>query len=214
MKKPQEIPVIVCRKKGAIRRYFGKYKDLDETETRKRWKRIPGGVFPPEVDTEKKALEFARAWFIAEMAARAQRATSMSSAVTSWPDLCRAYEKEVPKRLRGADASRHEAIVRAAFLRRSPILCSRPVSEHDEALVLGWGRAMLSDPLGRKGREDEPRDPLTVRNIGRVLDDIYRFAQASGPYPKGIRRPTEGIEYKAEIAGALRQKLRLGKEGE
>jgi len=71
---------------------------------------------------------------------------------------------------------------------------------------------MLSAPLGRKGQENEPRDPLTVRNCGRVLDDIYRYAQANGLFPRGLRRPTEGAEYRAEIAGALKEKTRLGRD--
>ncbi|WP_214673291.1 hypothetical protein, partial [Escherichia coli] len=48
------LPVLVCRVKGKDGRFFGKFKDPDETEPSKRWKRIPGGPFSPEVDNEEK----------------------------------------------------------------------------------------------------------------------------------------------------------------
>lgn len=108
---------------------------------------------------------------------------------------------------------KHEAEKRAAFLRSSVILCSRPTGEHDDVLSVAWVRALLSEALGRKGRESEPRDPLTVRNAARISDSVYRFAQARGYYPKSQRRPTESDEFKAEISGALREKARLGQEG-
>jgi integrase len=208
-----EVPVTVCQCKGEKRRFFGKYKDPDEADPKKKWKKIPGGPFGPEIDTRAKAMACARRWFETEMAERQLPERKAKVAAVSWPDVVDAFCLDVKARLRGADASKHEAEKRAAFLRRSAILCSRAVAEHDDTLAVAWVRTMLSEPLGRKGREDEPRDALTVRNVARVLDAIYKFAQARGYFPKTLRRPTEAEEFKAEISGALREKQKLGQEG-
>jgi hypothetical protein len=208
--KEKALPVCVCRWKRLPNRFFAKYKNPDT----KKWERIPGGAYPSEIDTEEKALACARAWYEIESADRALK-KSMAPIATSatWPDVCDRFVVDAKARLRGADASRHEAEKRGQFLRRSSILCTRPVSGHDDALAVTWLRSMLSEPLRRKGREDEPRDALTVRNAARVLDAIYRFAQGRGYYPKDRRRPTEAEEFRAEIAGALKEKAKLGKEG-
>ena len=121
----------------------------------------------------------------------------------TWPDVCDAFCVDVKARLRGADSSRHGEETRAKFLRHSAILCARPVAEHDDALALAWVRAILAEPLGYAGHEDEPRDALTVRNIARVLDTIYKFAQANGHFPRERRRPTEAEGSRPGIAGAL-----------
>jgi integrase len=212
-KKLAEVPVAVCHWNGQKKRFFGKFKDPDVLDSKKAWKKIPGGPFESEIDTREKALVCARTWFEVEMAERQLARTRSKTAPMSWPQLCDAFCADVKARLRGADASKHEAEKRAVFVRRSPLLCARPVAEHDDVLAIAWVRALLSEPLGRKGRENEPRDALTVRNVARCLDAIYKFAQANSYYPKTMRRPTEAEEFKAEIAGALKEKARLGLEG-
>ena len=67
---------------------------------------------------------------------------------------------------------------------------------------------ILSEP--KRGSKGEPRDPLTVRNIARVLQEIYKFARTSGYFPQDRRLPTEAEEFKAEMSGALKEKAKLG----
>jgi integrase len=210
--KKAEIPVSVCHWNGDTKRFFGKFRDDDEPRSRRKWKKIPGGPFPPEVNTKEKALACARKWYLAEMAERRLQQKPVAMTAT-WPALCDEFCEDVKKRLRGADASKDEAQRRSTFLRRSVLLCSRPVGEHDDTLAIAWVREILAEPLGRKGREGETRDALTVRNVARVLDGIYKFAQARGYLPKNMRRPTEADEFRAEIAGALKEKSKLGLEG-
>jgi integrase len=208
--KHASLSVGVCHWRGNPDRFFGKYKSPETG----RWDKIPGGAYPPEVNTRDKALACAVRWYEVEMADRALKKSKTPEGTTAtWPEVCDLFLVDVKARLRGADGSRHEAETRTGFLRRSPILCARSVREHEETLGVAWLRTMLSEPLKRKGREDEPRDALTVRNVARVLDAIYKFAQAKGYYPKERRRPTEADEFRAEIAGALKEKAKLGKEG-
>ncbi len=213
MKKTDDMPVIVCRWNGLRDRFFGKYRDDAELDAKKRWKKVPGGPFGPEFDTEKKALACARKWYEVEMAARARSCDALGTSRRSWPNVCDLFKVEAKARVRGADSTRDEAIKRATFLRPSAVLCAVPVSEHDDALALMWLRAILAEPKKKTGSEDEPRDPLTVRNIARVMREIYKFAQAKGYFPRERRLPTDSEEFKAEISGALKEKAKLGKLG-
>jgi len=207
-----QIPVNVCRWHGRADRFFAKYRDDEEPDARKRWKKIPGGAFPPAIDSEAKALKCARHWYLAEMEHRRSLMQGKPDPTVDWPAVIDAFCKDVQARVRGAGSTRHEALKRAAFLRPSEILCGRPIGDHDEDLAVRWVRQILREPLGRKGREDEPRDALTVRNLAKVLHAIYVFAQAKGYYARDRRLPTESVEFKAEITGALREKAKLGKE--
>ena len=81
--------------------------------------------------------------------------------------LCDLFVEEVSNRVRGADASRDELEKRAKFLRASPILCARPVGEHDDKRAVSWAHKTLSEP--RRGSKGEPRDD-TAR--GHALDAI------------------------------------------
>ncbi len=201
----EKVPVIVCRVDRREDRFFGKYKDpVDE-----KWKRIPGGAYPPEINTREKALACARRWYRAEMAER-QLAKAAPTEAPSWPDICQSFVEDVQKQVRGADGTKHEQITRGGFLARDPTLSLRPISEHDEVALL-WLRTMLSQPK-RMGADDEPRDPITVRNVARVLGSVYRFARRKGWFPKDRILPTQGDEFKAELAGALKEKKKLGKE--
>jgi integrase len=204
-----ESPVLVCHHKGLPNRFFGKFKDPAEADPKKRWKKIPGGAFPEPIDTEPKALVYAKRWYDMEMAERAVAVEQHAVAMTSWPCLCDAFHDEVDHRVRGADASRDELKKKAKLLRRSAMLCSRAVAEHDGRLVVAWVRKLLSEP--KNGAGGAPRDPLTVRNAARVLTEIYRFAQRNGHFPMDRRLPTENDEFKAELAGALKEKAKLGK---
>ncbi len=208
MRKKQTSPVVVCHYQGSPSRFFGKFKDSEESDPKKRWKKIPGGPFPEAFDTKAKALLCARQWYATEMAARRLGATDQATGSTTWPDLCDLFVTEVSERVRGADASRDELKKRAKFLRASPFLCSRPVAEHTEKLAVGWARKILSEP--KQGSEGVPRDALTVRNIARVLQEIYKFARSRGYFPQDRRLPTEAEEFKAEISGALKEKAKLG----
>jgi integrase len=201
-------PVNVISHKGDPYRFVGKYKCPD-TGT---WKKIPGGPLPAAYDSKPKALAFARRWYEAEIAERQLAQAAPKVSVVNWAEVCDLFVVEAKARIRGADASKDEAEKRAAFLRRSIILCSRPVAQHDEALGLVWVRSILSEPLGRKGHEDEPRDPLTVRNAAKVLRDIYKFARLQGYFPRERALPTESDEFRAEIAGALKEKAKIQKE--
>ena len=203
------IPVNVIPYKGDPFRFIGKYKCPDT----KQWKKIPGGPLPVEYNTRLKALAFARKWYEAEVAERQLAKLAPKVAVVSWPEVCDLFLVEAKARIRGADSSKDEAERRSSFLRRSVVLCARPLAEHDEALGLVWVRGMLSEPLKRKGREDDPRDPLTVRNVAKVLRDIYKFARNKGYFPRERTLPTEADEFKAEISGALKEKAKLQKEG-
>jgi len=201
-------PVMVCRYKGQADRFFGKYKDPSIANASKSWRKIPGGPFPPEANTPEKALTQAIRWFEGEMTDRAARAQQAPDKSIGWPQLCDLFLADVAKRVRGADATRDELKKRARFLRSSEMLAGRPLARHDEELAVTWVRHLLSEPLPGKG---EPRDPLTVRNVARVLGEIYRFARARGHLPAGRTLPTEGDEFRAEIAGALKEKAKLGK---
>lgn len=204
MSEKKSVPVAVCRERGL---YFGKYKDPDNGV----WRRIPGGAYPPEVNTREKATRCAVRWYEVEMAERAlTSASSPRPADLSWADLCDAYATDIESRVRGAAATKHEAKTRALFLRRSPILSTRPVREHDDALALQWLRQLLCEPIGAHG---EPRDALTVRNIARVLKDIYAFARRQRVLPPDRILPTESDEFRAEVSGALKEKAKLRKGG-
>ena len=208
MKTDDQSPVIACHYKGRRDRFFGKFKDPDETDPKKSWKKIPGGPFPKEFDDRDKALVYARRWYETEMAERKLGENERRLAPLAWPKLCDLFSTDVGSRVRGADASRDELKKRATFLRSSALLSSRPVAEHDDKMAISWVRNILTEP--RKGRQAGPRDPLTVRNIGRVLGEIYKFAQRSGHFPQDRRLPTEAEEFKAEISGALKEKAKLG----
>jgi integrase len=208
MKNEDQSPVVVCHSQSRRNRFFGKYKDPDESDPKKRWKKIPGGPFPKDFDTKDKALVCARRWYETEIAARHLDAGERRGSHVTWPELCDLFIEEVSNRVRGADASRDELKKRAKFLRAVPLLCSRPVAAHDDKLAVSWGRKTLSEP--RRGSNGEPRDALTVRNIARVLQEIYKFARASGYFPQDHRLPTEAEEFKAEISGALKEKAKLG----
>jgi integrase len=199
---------MVCRYKGQADRFFGKYKDPSIADARKSWRKIPGGAFPTEANTPEKALAHAARWFEGEMADRATRAAQPPDKSIDWAQLCDLFLADVAKRVRGADATRDELKKRARFLRSSEMLAGRPLARHDEELAVAWVRHLLSEPLPGKG---EPRDPLTVRNVARVLGEIYRFARARGHLPAGRTLPTDGDEFRAEIAGALKEKAKLGK---
>ena len=201
------VPITICRYNGATDRFFAKYKDDKEPNPKKRWKKIPGGPFPPAINTLPKATAFARDWYEIEMAERSTPRAPASASAMTWTAVCDAFIADVDKRVRGADASRDELKKRASFLRSAPLFCTAPIAQHTDELALTWIRKMLSEPLERTG---EPRDPLTVRNVKRVLSEIYKFAQRRGYFPKGVRLPTEGEELKAELAGALKDKAKLG----
>ena len=205
-------PILVCRYNGDPKRFFAKYKDPDEQDPKKRWKKIPGGPFAKSIDTEPKATACARKWVEVEMADRKIGRTSVPTAPLTWPDVCDAFHQDVDARVRGADGSRDELKKRAVFLRSNPTLCARPVAEHDEEIALIWLRQILAEPIAKGGR-NRPRDPLTIRNIGRVLGLIYKFAERRGCFPAGRRLPTENQEFKAEISGALKEKAKTGKPG-
>lgn len=203
--------VMVCKWKGLEDRFFCKYRDPHEEDPAKRWKKIPGGALPPEFDTKEKAFDFARLWFESEMVARKIGGGADHEDDVAWSKLCDLFVEDVNQRVRGADSSRDGLKKLAAFLRRSNILCSRPVAKHDEGLALAWLRKTLAEP--KKGRPDEVRDALTVRNVARVLTEIYRFARRHGHFPQDRLLPTEGDEFKAEISAALREKHKLGAAG-
>ncbi len=210
MSKKNDSTVLACQSRELPGRFFAKYRDPHEPNPNKRWKKIPGGVLPAEFDNKDKVVAFAQQWFDAEMAARAT-AASEKSRTYSWAQLCDEFVVEVEARTRGAAATRHDDKKKARSLRTSAILSSRPVAEHDEALGLYWIRKTLAEP--KCVGSGEPRDPLTVRNMVRVLEKIYKFARRIGAYPSDRLLPTDGEEFKAELAGALKEKAKLGKEG-
>lgn len=208
MSRTETPPVIVCRHRGDAHRFFGRYRDPDERDAKKRWKKIPGGAFPPEVDTEAKALACARKWYEVEMSERA-RGVAAAAGPKTLAEVCVLFAMDVESRVRGSDATRDELIGRSKFLRKATLLATRPLAQHDDELAVTWIRQMLSEP--RHGEGSLPRDPLTVRNVAKVLDEVYKFAQARGFLPKERRRPTECEGFKKEIAGALSEKQKLGK---
>ncbi len=208
------LPVAVFNWKGHPGRFYGKYRDPGESDYTKAWRRIPGGAYPPEIDTPDKALACAEHWYQVEMAERAAGRDPTTRGTKAWPDVCDAFMKDVKERVRGADSTKDEGVRRGSFLRRAAVFSTKPIEEHDEPLALLWLRAILAEPKkGRDGSAGEPRDPLTVRNIARVLGAIYRFARRKGWFPKDRILPTEGDEFKAELSGALKEKAKLGKEG-
>lgn len=142
-----------------------------------------------------------------EMAERATAGTGARKPLT-WPELCDDFQKEVDRRKRGADGSKDELKKRARFLRSSAILGAQLVEQHDAKLALVWLRDLLSTP--KKGTSGQPRDPLTARNLSRVLSEIYRYALTAGAFPADRRLPTESDEFRQEINGALREKQKLG----
>ena len=119
MKNEDQSPVVVCHYQGRSDHFFGKYKDPDELDPRKRWKKIPGGPFPKEFDTKDKALVCARLWYETEIATRQLEASGRRIAHLTWPEVCDLFVKDVSERVRGADASRDELKKRANFLRAS-----------------------------------------------------------------------------------------------
>jgi len=185
-----KVPVSVCRHEGSNKLWWGKFKD-PETGA---WMRIPGGVFPPKIDSKAKALEFAAAWYVAEVA---QRAARVAEKVLTWPDICDRYIQHIQKG-KGKAATKHEATVRARYLRSSPILCGCPTAQHDEMLVLEWLRAMSGEPV----RGGSPRAPKTVRNVCKVLREIYRYARSARAYPQSSL-PTDGYLYERELKGIM-----------
>jgi len=197
-------PVLVCRYRGQPDRFFGKFKDPAIAAARRAWRKIPGGAYPPEIDTPEKAIACAVRWYDVEMAHRAvTRSAGLAEAATSFREVCGLFVEEVAARVRGADATRCELRQRAVMLSSSPILAARPIAEHDEALVAIWVRHLLTEPQRRTCR---PRDPLTVRNITHVLGQIYRFARSRGLFPEARVLPSDGDEVRAEIAAALQRK--------
>src|SRR5690606_34875982 len=116
-------PVLVCRWKGRDDRFFGKYRTaLGE------WVKIPGGVFPDEINTRTKAEAFARAWYErhrATVTAEQPRPTmtfrQLGEAWTSGK-LARDYPDQVKRRRSVADdVSRLEAHV-------YPVIGHKPVA--------------------------------------------------------------------------------------
>ncbi len=201
-------PVLVCRYRGKPHRFFAKYKDPAIADARRAWRKIPGGAYPPEIDTPEKALACALRWYDFEMAHRAvTRSAPLATDPTSFRAVCEQFVEEVAARVRGADSTRCELRHRAVMLSSSPILGARPIAEHDEALVVVWVRHLLTEPQPRTRR---PRDPLTVRNVTHVLGQVYRFARARGLFPDGRVLPSEGDEVRAEIAAALQRKAMRG----
>jgi integrase len=195
--KPQKVPVLVCLVKGTDDRFFGKFRDSDG-----KWKKIPGGVYPPEINTREKALACARRWYQTEMAERQLQSKPEARPLT-WPEVCDEFASEVNARLRGGDGSRDEAVKKARFLRASPLFAARALAEHDEELALLWLRTIAREPIERKGKAPSPRSALTVRNIAKILRDIYRFARARKWFPREHGNPCEGDEFKKELADLL-----------
>ncbi|MFO0739636.1 MAG: tyrosine-type recombinase/integrase [Labilithrix sp.] len=206
---PPTIPVLVCRCPGKTEQFFGKYRDDEEPDPKRRWKRIPGGAFPKHFETREKALECARRWYESEMACRKVAKTADAcTAPATWPQLCDGFLESVKARVRGADSTRDELEAGARSLRKAPVLSSRGLAMHaDDNVALTWLRGMLSEP---SARTKKPRDPLTVRNAAKVLTEIYRYARSIGLLPHDKRLPTESDEFKAELSGALTEKQKLG----
>lgn len=190
--------VCVLKWKGRDDRFCGKYKDPDTGK----WPKIPGGVFPEHVDTREKALEFALVWYEQELA---ERATRKPDAPVDFSTLCDLFVEEVQARLRGSEGTKDEAETKARFLKASPILGSRPVPEHDEALALRWLRTFAAENISRPGKPDAPRSPFTIRNVAKVLRDIYRFAQRQGWHPRDRVNPAATDEFKAELKHLLEE---------
>jgi integrase len=195
--KADKIPVSVCKVKGFDDRFFGKFKDTDGS-----WKKIPGGAYPPEVNTTDKALGCARRWYQVEMAER-QLQVEHTGRTLTWPEVCDEFAKEVEERLRGGDGSRDEGVKKARFLRASPLLAAKPVAEHDEELALLWLRTIAREPIERKNKPPSPRSGLTVRNIAKILRDIYRFARTKKWFPREHGNPCDGDEFKSELSDLL-----------
>ena len=208
MKATEKPPVSVCRVTGEKNRFFGKYRDPAELDPKKAWKKIPGGAYPPAINSKAKALACAARWYEDEMARRKTARPATVGAPGAWPAVCDAFMADVKARAHGAAATKDELVRRAGFLKKDALLCSRPIGDHDDDTALAWIRAMLTQPRVDGG---EPRDPLTVRNVAKVLDAIYRFAQRRGGIARDRRLPTQSDEFKAELSGALREKAKLGK---
>lgn len=187
----KKIPVSVCRYGGRKDRFFGKYKDTDS-----KWKKIPGGPFPEQFNTPKKATIFAERWYQAEMAEREVRRQAPAT-ISAWTEVCDEFIASVRERLRGADSSREKSISTAKLLKKSPLLAAKPIAEHDEQIALAWLRRFATEP--KKAGSEKPRHPYTVRNTRNVLRDIYKWARRHGSYPRDRSLPSDGEEFEAEL---------------
>lgn len=81
----REVPVAVCQCKGEKKRFFGKYKDPDEVDWKKRWKKIPGGAYGAEIDTRAKAMACALRWYQTEMVERELPERKAKVSAMPWP---------------------------------------------------------------------------------------------------------------------------------
>lgn len=191
-------PVLVCVYKGDPRRFFGKFKSPTG-----KWLKIPGGPFSAAVDTREKAMLCALGWYAREFV-EGER----PSKLITFADACDAFAEEVRSRLRGSDATRDEATMKAAALRSDNVLSSRPLANHDHALCLRWLREFASEEITRGKGIVKRRDPLTIRNYAKVLREVYRFAQRHGAMPPSCTAPANGEEFEHELRALLATKMR------
>lgn len=144
---PEKV-VLVCSWNGQLDRFFGKYKAFGTSK----WVRIPGGVFPPAFNTKEKAMMFALEWYEQAALEHVVRSSlSDSSVEATWTEICDAYLAEVNGRMRGKDATRHEANTAVkANIRKGVLGVGRPV-ENDETRCLVWLRTIAGENIAKKG---------------------------------------------------------------
>lgn len=193
----RKYPVIACKHKGNPKRFFGKYKDPKTG----RWLKIPGGPFSPAVDTHDKALACAARWYEAEFLAN-----DRPRKLTTWMDACDGFVEEVGIRLRGSDATKDEARMKASALRSNAVLNRKPLAQHDEALALAWLRSFAAEVVPKRAGLQAPRDPLTIRNYTKILREVYRFAHRHGALSPTCPAPAEGAEFDQELRALIAKK--------
>src|SRR5690606_24604758 len=133
----------------------------------------------------------------------AKDASVVSRRLLSWADACDAFIEDVDKRIRGADATRDEARMKARFRRTADFLSRHSLLQHDEALALRWLRQFSMEPITKSGGTKGPRDGLTVRNYVKVLRELYRFAHRRGAMSPTCPAPADGEEFRQELRALL-----------
>jgi hypothetical protein len=191
-------PVTVCVHKGNPKRFFGKYKSPKDG----RWLKIPGGPFPPVVDNKAKAQAFATRWYEAQILL-----PDAPRPLVSWANVCDSFVEDVAARLRGSDATKDEARMKAMALRSHELLAKVPVAQHDETLLVRWLRWFGAEPVTKRGGVRAPRDGFTVRNYVKVLRDVYRFAKRRDAL-KVCAAPANSAEFEHELKALLAPKKR------
>jgi integrase len=196
---PEKV-VLVCKWNGQDDRFFGKYKCFESGK----WRKIPGGVFPPEFKTREDALMFAAEWYAQEKIAHEarQRATKKPEELT-WDAICDAYLTEVKGRMRGKASTRHEAITLTNASIRKGVLARVKPTEIDESLCLEWLRSVSSENIAAKGAPPRTRKPKTVRNIAKQLRYLFKVAIRRKLIPGMAFNPTMGDEFRDELKALM-----------